>query len=374
MNEILLKKKLSTKTYHKTGLFMVIALLGINYLLYAFFDIETLKTPIRLFAMLVLLVIYFYKEKVAFHHIVILGTAAYLILIQGELSINIAFLLIAGMCLSHIEDEIIYKYMNIINLATLVIVVFSLITGLDVSTLSEISGRSREDLGFNNINSAGLVAYSIVCVFLLSCKKVKITHIALGIAISIFVFVKTDSRTGFYGSVAFFVLWPLLTVIPSYIKRVVLPVACSLMFVSPFLWLLPGMQTHESNLEFSFRPWLFKQYVESISRRIFMFGGNKHEGVDNFYLVFLGNAGIIIYLGLLLMLIMSILKLAKNNENKKIAFIFSALTISMTETSLIRPEIMSMLAFWVMLFKCFQDIKTDRKVEVKRCKYVKYKT
>ena len=374
MNEIGLKKKLSTKTYHKTGLFLVISLLGINYLLYAFFDVEVLKTPIRLFVMLVLLVIYFYKEKVAFHHIIILGISAYLILIQGTLSINIAFLLIAGMCLSHIDDDIIYKYMNIINMVTFIIIILALLIGIRESTISDVGGRNREDFGFYNVIAAGLVAYSIICIFMLSAKKVKITHIILGLALTVFVFLRTDSRTGFYGTVVFFVMWPILALVPSYIKRIVLPVACSLMFVSPFFWLLPSMQTHESNLEFSFRPWLFKKYVESISRRIFMFGGNKFEDVDSFYLVFLGNAGIIIYLGLLLMLIMSILKLIKNNENKKIAFIFSALTIAMTESSLIRPEIMSMLAFWVMLFKCFQDIKTDRKVEVKRSKYIKYKT
>ena len=63
MNEIGLKKKLSTKTYHKTGLFLVISLLGINYLLYAFFDVVVLKTPIRLFVMLVLLVIYCFTGK-----------------------------------------------------------------------------------------------------------------------------------------------------------------------------------------------------------------------------------------------------------------------------------------------------------------------
>ncbi len=374
MNQVGLKKKISTKTYHQTSLFLIISLLGINYLLYAFFEIEILKVPIRLCVMFIMLVVYFYREKLGYHNIIIVSMAVYLILIQGTLTINIAFLLVAGMCLSQINEEIIYKYMNIINMVVLIIVVFSLLTGFEVSERIVTDGRTREDFGFDNVNSAGLLIYSIVSVFVLSSKKIKTYHAILAIALVVFVYMRTNSRTSFYGTVALLVLQPIFSVIPYYIKKIFLPIACFLMFISPLFWLTPGMQTHEMNLKYSFRPWLFKVYFESISRRIFLFGGNTAQDVDNFYLVFLGNAGIILYVGLLFMLIMNIIKLSKNNDNKRLAFIFSSLIIAITETSLIRPEIMSMLAFWVMLFRCFQDIKPQKRPEVGQCKYVKRKT
>ncbi len=374
MNEFGLKKKISTKTYHETGIFLIIALLGLNYLLFAFFEIENYKTTIRLVTMLLLVIIYFYKEKVAFHNIIILGISAYLVLIQGSLSINIAYLLIAGMCLSRIDEAKIYKYMHIVNIATLIITAASLFLGIRQTEIYEASGRYRESLGFYSVNVPGLLSYSVVSIILLSSKKINYVKFFAALALAIWVFTRTNSRTGFIGTVVLCALLPIFCVVPYYIKKTVLPVAATLLFASPFIWLLPRMQTHEMNLKFSFRPWHFKVYFEHLTKRNFLFGGTKLEDVDNFYLVFLGNAGAIVYIGVLIMLIFTILKLAKDNDNKKLAFIFSALAVATTESSLIRPEIMCMLAFWVVLFKCFQDIKTDRKVEVKRSKYIKYKT
>ena len=90
-------RKVNTKPVNLILIYSVIGLLGLNYLLYSFFDLGGIRNLIRAAAaggMLLLLLLRFADDKLGRRQVVMLGLAACQILLGGTNGLNIAFLLI----------------------------------------------------------------------------------------------------------------------------------------------------------------------------------------------------------------------------------------------------------------------------------------
>jgi len=331
--------------------------LAANYLVYAFLDLPGMKYIIRIGMMAVFAVYCLFriiKKRVDLRFFVMIGASAVFLLRGSSISMNISFLLLMMIVLMDMDMGKLYNGAFKANMIMLVVVLLCLLLGL-VENVFYVStdGRSRNTLGFVNVNAASVFVYSLLCTYILSHPEKRYLTAPKVLIAMASVFLMTDSRTAFLCTIFLFVVWLLLAVLPRGLGRLVCAVFVIAMFLTPMLWCIPGISDGPINTLFSARPILFLRYMQEHEIVHLLIGGSTVEEVDNYYLIQLFGCGVVVYAVIAVIVMVAVDAMIKRKRCSDVAFCLSLLLYGQFEGTLIRPEIICVPVFWLLIFKSF---------------------
>ena len=321
-------------------------LLAINLLLYAFFKIDLSKNLLRALCALLCVVYLLLTRRIGKTEFILLLIAAYLIVINGDVSFNMAYMIILSVSLATCKRERVIDNYNKVHILVIIIVAISLFTGIVENDNWTYLGRTRNSFGFSHVNYVGLLMFSAGSLYLLSRKTIKWLDLVGCVVASYIVFRYSDSRTGFIGTLILICLLLCFRFISSEKIKILVTIIITLFFFSPLLWRLPQFNSVTVNQLLSNRPRLFSYYINKNSLINLIFGGSKAGEVDNGFLMLLFNCGFVIYLGIYAAVLRSAIIKTNNRRSVEVAFIIATLSVAVMESSIIRPELPCMVFFW----------------------------
>lgn len=330
--------------------YIMLVVLGINYLEYAFFGNVEIKNNMRICVALLIGYAFIIRSKLYVWDAILLCISLCILINGSEVSLNVFFLFLIAITFNIWELKDICKAMNFINMLSLVIVIISLFFNVVDNTNWSYLGRTRNSLGFTNVNNAGFLAYSISTVYLLTLEKIRWKNIGLIVGFSFVVYKLTDSRTGFFALIIMLICFYFLLKTKGKLELGIWAIEI-LCLTSPLFWSNKYINSSIGNKILSLRPTIFCSYIDANTWMNFLFGGSKVPEIDNFYLIFLFGTGILFYLLFSLSILFTVKRLLNDKEYMKVAFCISMLLIGMVETYIIRPELMCVTLFWLIIYR-----------------------
>ena len=326
-----------------------ILLLGTNYLFYSFFKLEISKNILRIISGSILIACVL-RRKLTIGEFILLLFSGYMFVIGGNLTQNIAFILVSVIALEYDSDYVWQKISNFQILGAS-IVILCLISGIVDFRVTSSLGRIRNTLGFINVNSAAAFFYSVIILWLLEKEKVNWKSIAISIVATGLLYRFTDTRTALVALIVFLTGMVIFSKWNGKLLKIIVCTLESILFVvsqfTPFFY----SSFSFLDLTFSYRLSIFARYINANSLKTLLIGGTNVSDIDNFYLCLLFNGGLIFYIFVVIITIYSTKLYLDNADGKKVAFILSTLVFGVMEASAMRCEIMSMLMFWYLILK-----------------------
>lgn len=332
-------------------------LLECNFLLYSFFEYVYLKNIVRLsifFVLGLMLAVQLYKKTFKWSSIPLFGISFFLLVIHSSLALNLLFILLLVLAFHTVEERYFYKTAFLISALLTVVVLVCLLVGwqtpwvyTDPDTL-----RTRNTLGFTNVNSASIFFFSLMISSLFAPKRVTFWHLGAVTVGSVILFIITDSRTPLLGMLLLLFIYLLLPRIPQKWSLGCFYTGVILLFATAFLWALPFVNTPIINSLLSERPRHFIGYIQQQNVWSFFIGGSNTPEIDNLYLILLYNVGIFLYGFICWILLKAGRQLIKSGRYLEISFVTSMLICGIFEATLLRPELICAPLFWVI---CSRD-------------------
>ncbi len=294
-----------------------------------------------------------------------------ILLFNGINSLNFFFIVIISIITKNVYIGELSRKFNKINLSLFLLLIGSLVTGV-LHNMQYVSsmGRVRTTLGFNNPNAASQFLFSVVVIFVLSNQRHYAKRLLIGFGGSIYFYLYTNSRTtlaAFFLFTIFYFLFKRLfkfkriTIIYYTVILSVILLICSTFLASYLLELFPQLDQFTS-----YRLTIFSEYIEANTISNLFFGGTLVPEVDNFYLVFLYTYGILIFIFASTIILKAVRNLLYERNQAYLAFVLTMMFIALTESSIIRPELLSVMLFWKIIFQYgfIQKSKIDVNKEV----------
>lgn len=328
-----------------------------GYLSFSFFDASDYTLMLRSLASVLILLILF-GEKMSRNVIIFPLILCPVLLVQGSyLYANALFITIATLALHRIDRSTLCRIALRIQLLFILYITFLLLSGRHPIGSSNVFGRLRYDCGFENVNNAGVYFNSLFMIYLLMRDKITLPlFLAILFPTAIF-FYFTDSRTAFFSlfmqMLLFFALQAksLKKAVPRILNGFVF-----LFFISPVLIFQPFIQTEEMNSLLSFRPVYFKEYFNQHSFLTLLLGGSEFAAIDSFYLSFLFNYGLVLYVFLYICVTVTIRRMCSLERFSECSFLTALLSLGLFECSLLSPEVPFCLFFWILIAKYCRSV------------------
>lgn len=355
MNILQSVRKLNTKPVNTALIYSVIALLGLNYLLYSFFDLGGVRNLVRAAAaglMLALLLLRLADEKIRRRQVLMLLLAAWQILAGGTNGLNIAFLLILTVTVAGYRECRITTVVFWIMTGLTAVVALSLLLGIEVNEVYRVGDRVRHKLGFVNVNSASMFFFTLLAAYLLyRDKNVRLWDLAAVMAIEAVLFVFTDSRTPLLCLGIMIALYLVMPRIPEKVLRICCRVGIALLFLTSYLWVMPVVNSPLVNKILSLRPMYCDEYFRSQNAWTFLLGGTRIKELDNGYLLLLFNTGVIVYSGIYFLVRNAAENLCRRGDYLTLAYVIAMLAGSVLEGSSVRPELLCAPLLWALILE-----------------------
>lgn len=346
-------RKINNRAVNIGLVYSVILLLGLNFLLYSFFDLGALRNLVRAAVaglLGILLLFRLLDGKIRQRQILMILLALCQILLGGSSSLNIAFLLIlsaaaAGYSQSRITT-VVFRVMVVLS----AVVLLSLILGIEKNEVYTVGTRTRNKLGFVNVNAASMFFFTLFSSYLLlRGEKARWIELTLALGLSWIVYFFTDSRTPMLGMLLMVAMYLVLPRIPQRARRILVYVAIALLFVTPYIWTIP--MVHEGIIDtiLSWRPQYCNAYFRDQSAVTYLVGGSRLAELDNGYLLLMFNAGIIVYMDIYFLVQSAVKNLEKNKKYMQLSYVLMMLAISVMEGAAIRPELLCAPLLWFLI-------------------------
>ena len=334
---------------------MALFCLSINYLLYSFFKINFDRNILRIVAGILLMISIIIKRSINVKELVLLFFAFYMLIINGSLTQNIAYILVASIAIPFSAEKL-WKKVSKYQLLLAGVVIASLVFGVVPNLVTSTGGRIRNTLGFLNVNGAAVFFFSVIIIWLICQKKIKWYMFIVAFAAALVLYFFTDTRSLLFCVGIFFLSFIILQLFKG---RTILVGTCiveGLLFIIPnligvFYRLFPRL-----NVLLSYRLSLFASFINRNDIKSLLFGGSTVKDIDNFYLCLLYNSGLIFFVFVAVITIYSTWFYWKTRQVKYIAFILSILAFGIMESGALRCEIICMLMFWYIIL---QPIKSQ---------------
>lgn len=348
-------RKINTKPVNTVLIYSVIALLGMNYLLYSFFDLGGIKNLIRAAAaglMLLLLVLRLADGKIRRRQMLMLILAVWQILSRGTNGLNIAFLLILTVALAGYTQCRVTTAVFWIMAGLTAVVVVSLLLGIEENEVYRVGNRIRHKLGFVNVNSASMFLFTLLAAYLLHRgQNAKIWDLAAVLTVELLTFMFTDSRTPMLGLILMVVLYLLLPKLPTKIVGYGCMAGIAVLFLTSYLWPLPIVNSDLMNKLLSLRPMYCDDYFRSQSALTFLLGGTRVPELDNGYLLLLFNTGVIVYTTIYFLMQTATKQMLQQGQYMQLSFVLTMLACSVLEGSAVRPELLCAPLLWILILE-----------------------
>lgn len=350
--------------------FYMLLALGTNFLLYSFFKVEQYKNYVR-FAIIGILAIHclmrFVTKNLSVKSCALCVLAAFLVLMNGQIAFNLAFLLLAVVLLQSIHLKQLYNCAAFVSKILLMCVLLALTLGVVDNYAYSVSHRLRMTLGFTNVNGTSMFAFSLIIILFLAEWKKNANRMMPFAAMVMIVYILTDTRTMILSACVLAIAWLLLGRLPGKAERVAVFVVTVLMFLAPFFWGISSLSTGKLNEIMSLRPELYLRYIQSNSLLNFLFGGSKAAEMDNSYLLILYNGGIFVYMAITLVTVIAMDAMVRAKRYADVCFCLAMLTYGQLEGTLVRPEILCTPVFWACVVKNFSYKNFKETVGSVRC-------
>ena len=347
--------RINTRTVRMVLIYSVVALLGGNYLLYAFFELGNIRNIVRAAGaggMLLLLLLRFADGKLRRRQVLMLGLAVWQILSGGTNGLNIAFLLILSAAVAGNRDCKITTAVFWVMVVLTAVMMTSLLLGIEENTVYKVGTRTRHMLGFVNVNSASMFLFTLLTSWLLyRDQNTKPADLIAVIILELIIFRFTDSRTPLLGIFMMAMLYLLLPRLPKKLVSVCCYAGVAFLFVSAYLWVLPAVNSEPVNKLLSLRPMYCDEYFRSQNALTFLLGGTRVKELDNGYLLLMFNAGVIVYTTVYFVIQSAIRNLLRQRAYMKAAFVLTMLACSVLEGSALRPELLCAPVLWVVVLE-----------------------
>ena len=340
-------------------------LLATNYALYNALGLEVYKNPVRLVAMLLIVIgwIVYGNKNITLVKLIWIVASLLSIVINGTESLNFIAAVAVSICtIRDIKKNIRVMFrVNFILVISIIVLIFLGVAQNTkyVSTL----GRVRWTLGFNNPNVAALFYTSCILLYVISRESIRFLHLLIAMIAEVTVYYFTNSRASMVsvivfivglaildlnykkGQSAFWIRKSILIIIDVFFGFHLLPAKVLTVFL-PF------------DKFTSFRVSNMILLSEQAGMHSYLFGGYSGKHVDNFYYMFLYTYGILVYL---LFAISTHIALHKVKSQKNLIimpYLLGLFVVGFFESSIMRPEIMSMLLVWIIVLD-FSDKYED---------------
>lgn len=348
-------RKLNTKPVNTALIYSVIFLLGMNFLLYSFFDLGSIRNLVRGAAagvMLLLLLLRLADGKIRQRQVLMLILAAWQILSGGTNGLNIAFLLILTVVAAGYEECRISTVVFWVMVVLTAVAAASLLLGIESNEVYTVGTRTRHKFGFVNVNSASMFLFSLLTAYLLHRgQKAKLVDLAAVMGIEIVAFVFTDSRTPLLGLIMMVLLYLLMPKIPGKYLRYGCSVLIALLFLTSYLWPVPAINSDLGNRVLSLRPKYFDEYLREQSALTFLLGGTRVAEIDNGFLLLLFNTGFIAYTAVCFVVQSAARNMCSQGSFMKLSFVLTMLACSVLEGSAVRPELLCAPVLWILVME-----------------------
>lgn len=339
----------------KTG----IAILLLNFIFYSFFQVSYSKNAARIISMILLFICFLSQRERNKTELLMICGCIYMILIDGESSINIAVLLLLCLVIPYNANSLL-KQLSFFQFVILAIVVVSLLSGFRHSTRDIVGLRVRNTLGFVNANNASELYFSIIIVWLYTKEKITKYNIVFSIVSFYFLYKLTDSRAAFICAI-FFIVGEMFT--RRFHNNVVAKVICIIeggLFLLPALIILLYNIFPQLDMILSFRLRIFSRYITNNNILTQIFGGTDIPNIDNFYLCLLYNGGLPFYVFTMVITIKSTWQyIIYEHDHKSPILIVAVLLFGTMESGLISCEILYPIIFWHLISKPLKSKRID---------------
>lgn len=341
---------MNAQTARQIMCFISLGILGINYLLYSFFQFDFNRNILRIIAGTFFVLSILLGKRISIKEFCLIPVAAYMLIINGSLSSNIAYLILAAIAIPYVAD-IVWKQLNVFQIVITIVVISCLVFGIVNYRVTSFAGRTRNTLGFTNVNAAAVFFFSLLIIWLLKIKNISLKHLLITAAISFAVYRLTDSRTVFACTMIFSICYMVLNRWNGRWASVLFGVCVTVFYLSPVLVLVARSAFPTLDFVLSSRLNWFSLYIANHSTNTLLFGGSKIEGVDNFYLCLLYNGGIFFYIFTWYMSISALSKYILRKNLGYAAFIIAITAYGLMESGVIRCELLCMIMFWYLILR-----------------------
>lgn len=336
-----------------------LSLLGLNFLLYSFFDFGGVRNLVRAAAagcMMILLVFRLAENSIRRPQVLMLFLAMFQILLGGTNSLNIAFLLILTVTVLSIHEIDVPRLVFWIMTGLTALVIVCLLLGIVPDEVYTVGTRTRHKLGFVNVNGASMFLFTMLCSYLLfRGDAVRLWELAVVCAVELFIFRLTDSRTPLLGTAALIAMLLLVPRMPEKVSLFCVRAGVTVMFLTAFIWPLPALNSTLGNKILSLRPEVFTDYIANQSALTFLFGGSRVSEIDNAFLLLLYNTGFAVYTTVYCVVLKACENLLKKKSYMKLVYVLTILICSAFEGSAIRPELLCAPLMWIIIFENLPD-------------------
>ena len=341
---------INAQTLAQIMCFVSLGILGINYLLYSFFQFDFNRNILRIVAGAFFILSILLGKRISVREFCLIPVAAYMLIVNGSLSSNIAYFILAAIAIPYVAD-IVWKQLNMFQIVMTIVVILCLVLGIVNNRVTSIAGRTRNTLGFTNVNAAAIFFFSLLIIWLLKIKNISVKHLLITIAISFAVYRLTDSRTVFACTMIFSVCYLVLSRWNGRWTSILFGVCVTVFYLSPVLVIMARSAFPTLDIVLSSRLKWFSLYIANHSINTLLFGGSKIEGIDNFYLCLLYNGGIFFYIFTWYMNISALSKYILRRNPGYAAFIIAITAYGLMESGVIRCELLCMIMFWYLLLR-----------------------
>lgn len=337
--------------------FIAFLILVGNYLVFNLFGISGIVQAVTRAVVIIILSVIFFKKPVStltplfliiFSVIgVVLGGAG------NSIAMNIGFIVFVVICLKRMSFRMIVNYVFIALLASIIIAFVMLLLGITQNSVDIADDRQRATFGFSNVNAFTTLLYSFFTMAMYKSRAKPWLKYITCAGFSYLAYVFTDTRT-LIAAVSVFILSHGLFVLLH--RRVILK------YISAFLLLLPIAFMQSSVfiadnypiLDFllSFRPSYNAALFKAMSLTNYLFGGvSPAEGntIDNSFLLMESAVGLPFLLFITWLAYRKLIASIDAFSPATYSFILSFWYFSYSESSLVRPESIIGLVFWLLI-------------------------
>lgn len=330
-------------------------LLGFNYILYNSLGLDSAKNVIRIVALTILFLGWLFeaRKKLTIIETTFAVVCIFQLLINGSQAVNLFALVGFSICATRsIEEEKIQMF-KISLLLVVLMMVFMLMGVVSNTEYVSTMGRARATMGFINPNVAALFYSSAVYLFVLSRKKISILTTIEVAAMAAAIFFFTNCRTSVI-ALSLFAFFLLLIVFREKgwnfkIENICIIIVDSL-FVLNFLSVFFTSKLMRFDVATSFRITTFQNMINDAGIKGLILGGTT-KTADSFYYMMLFSFGAITYILFAVFVHQAMNRLKEQKRLTEIAFLVAVFVYGIMESSIIRPELLSMLLVWKIVIK-----------------------
>lgn len=338
---------------------LMLILLAVNYLIINLFRLDNSMLIYGRGVVVILLLILFLGRPSVYRTELFLIVASFFSVLIGfpgnSMAINIVFLLFFVICIRNVQLEKIINYGILVLVLSLVLTFLLLYLGVIKNTIDVVDGRERFGFGFTNTNAFTSLVYSFIVLGLYKWRRNAIATYILFFALAYITFLYTDNRT-LLASI-------LILVLAHALFRIFLP-GNLLKYISAFLLLLPIVLTQLSGYilgEFPLIDTLLSSrlsfsvdFINKMSGVNYIFGGlspGTSTTIDNSFLLIQASVGMPFLLFVTWLTFKKISDCIVKKQAETYALILSVWYFSFSESSMVRPEAIIGLVFWLLIFR-----------------------